>query len=263
MELTQALLLALIAGIAGVDYYLEVFQSYRPLVLGAIVGLAMGDLGMGLVVGATFELMWMGLMPIGGAQPPDMVIGTVVGVVFAIASGEGASTAIGIGVPFAVLMQGILTLVRTVLAISMSYADACADKADGRGWGRIQLGSLAVVFALYFAIAFLPIYLGADKAQFIATVLPEWVVGGLTVAGGVMPAIGFAILLNTMWRIEYAIFFAIGFVMVAYAGLPILAVAIVAACIAAYDYLNSHRGADRPAAALPQASETEEYHDDL
>lgn len=264
MDLGQALLLALVAGIAGVDYYLEVFQSYRPLVLGTVVGALMGDLTTGLIVGGTFELMWMGLMPIGGAQPPDMVIGTVVGVVFAIASGEGASTAIGIGVPFAVLMQGVLTLIRTMLAISMSYADKCAENADVHGWGKIQITSLVVVFVLYFIVAFLPIYLGADQAEFIASIMPEWVINGLTVAGSVMPAIGFAILLNTMWRAEYIIFFAIGFVMVAYAGLPILAVAIVAACIAGYDFITTgKRAANAPAMEIATSAETEEYHDDL
>lgn len=259
--LSQALLVALVAALAGVDYYLEVFQTYRPLVLGTIVGAVMGDLGTGLAIGATFELMWMGLMPIGGAQPPDMVIGTVIGVVFAVASGEGASTAIGIGVPFAVLMQGILTLLRTALAMLMPFADHAAQKADTKGLGKIQFGSLAIVFVCYFAIAFLPVYLGADKAQFIVSIMPEWIINGLTVAGGIMPAIGFAILLNTMFRMEYAIFMVVGFIMAAYAGFPILAVAAIGACIAIYDYSVSGKHAD--GANVSAATEGDDFNDGL
>ncbi|MEG0541306.1 MAG: PTS N-acetylgalactosamine transporter subunit IIC [Angelakisella sp.] len=259
MEMSQALLLALVAGLAGVDYYMEVFQTYRPLVLGTIIGFIMGDVTTGLVIGATFELMWMGLMPIGGAQPPNMVIGTVIGVVFAIASGEGASTAIGIGVPFSILMQGVITLLYTTFAVFMPVADKHADKGNGKGIERIQFSALAIVFVCYFVIAFFPIYLGADKAQFIISLMPEWIVTGLSVAGGIMPAIGFAILLNTMFRVEYIIFLVVGFIMVAYLGLPILAVSALAACIAIYDYYVYKPKAATEGVCVSQ----EEYNDGI
>ena len=258
MSIAQALLIALIAGLAGVDYYMEVFQTYRPLVLGTIIGIAMGDVKTGLMIGATFELMWMGLMPIGGAQPPNMVIGTVIGVVFAIASHEGASTAIGIGVPFSILMQGIITLIYTIFSMFMPIADRFADKNHTKGIEGIQFGALAIVFVCYFLVAFLPIYLGADQAQFIVSLLPTWVVDGLTVAGGIMPAIGFAILLNTMFKMEYVIFLALGFIFVAYGNLPILAVSVIAACIAVYDYYIYHQKKEVPAGV-----EEEDYHDGL
>lgn len=51
-----------------------------------------------------------------------------------------------------------------------------------------------------------------------------------------MPAVGFAMLMNIMFKWNLAPFFAVGFVAVAYLELPILAVAIIAAAIAAYDY---------------------------
>ncbi len=241
MSLIQSLLIALVAGLAGVDYYMEVFQTYRPLVLGTIIGAIMGNLSVGLVIGATFELMWMGLMPIGGAQPPNMVIGTVIGVVFAIASGEGAATAIGIGVPFSILMQGIVIIMYTGFSMFMPVADKCAAKANDKGIAGIQYGALVMVFVFYFLVAFIPVYLGADKASFLVSLLPTWVVDGLDVAGGIMPAIGFSILLNTMFKKEYIIFLAVGFIMVTYLHLPIIAVSSLAACMAVYDFMINNQ----------------------
>lgn len=236
MVLSEALILALIAGLAGVDYFMEVFQIYRPLVLGTIIGLVMGDLTTGLFIGATFELMWMGLMPIGGAQPPNMVIGTVLGTVFAIATGQGAATAIGIGIPFAILMQGVITLLYTAYAVLMQKSDKYAETGNLSGIGKIQFGSLGIVFVLYFLVAFLPIFFGIDKAMVIISLMPDWLMGGLEVAGGVMPAIGFAMLLKIMFKSDYVIYLILGFIMVTYLYLPIIAIAGIGACMAVYNF---------------------------
>lgn len=236
MTFAQMILIALITGIAGIDCYLEVFQTYRPLILGTVIGAVMGDLKTGMLIGATFEMMWMGLMPIGGAAPPNMVIGTVIGVVFGIASNQGADVAIGFGVPFAVLMQGIVVLMYTCFSYFNNDAAKCLEKENYKGFERIQLKALLMIFLCYSIVAFIPIYLGADKAEFIVNLLPEWFVNGLSVAGGLMPAVGFAILLNTMFKKEYVIFLVVGFVLVSYLELPILPLAALGACIAVYDY---------------------------
>lgn len=254
MTFTQIIIITLITGIAGIDCYLEVFQTYRPLILGTIVGAVMGDLKTGMIIGATFEMMWMGLMPIGGAVPPNMVIGTVIGVVFGIASNQGADVAIGFGVPFAVLMQGIVVLMYTCFSYFNSSAAKYLDKENYKGFEMIQLKALIIIFLCYCIVAFIPIYLGADKAEFIVNLLPEWVVNGLSVSGGLMPAVGFAILLNTMFKKEYVIFLVVGFVLVSYLELPILPLAALGACIAIYDYFI-HKN-------IPAESAAEETEED-
>ena len=47
------------------------------IVTGAVIGLILGDLNTGLLVGGTYQLMTIGNMPIGGAQPPNAVIGGI------------------------------------------------------------------------------------------------------------------------------------------------------------------------------------------
>lgn len=67
--MTDALLIALIAGIAGVDLFNGLTHFHRPVVIGPIVGLILGDVQTGLLVGGTLELVWMGMVPLAGAQP--------------------------------------------------------------------------------------------------------------------------------------------------------------------------------------------------
>ena len=82
---------------------------------------------------------------------------------------------------------------------------------------------------------FLCIFFGADKASSFISILPEWSIHGLSVAGGMMPAVGFAMLLKR-WETSYVPFFIFGFVMAAYLGLDTLAVAGLAVAIALYEF---------------------------
>ena len=85
-NVVQILLVALFAFIAGIDQYNFLESLYQPIVSGAVIGAILGDLQTGLIVGGTYQLMTIGNMPVGGAQPPNPVIGGIMAVVFAISS---------------------------------------------------------------------------------------------------------------------------------------------------------------------------------
>lgn len=56
-----ALLLALIAGILGVERLsVGQFGFSNPLVASTIVGIALGNVQMGITIGITLQLIWMG-----------------------------------------------------------------------------------------------------------------------------------------------------------------------------------------------------------
>jgi PTS system N-acetylgalactosamine-specific IIC component len=261
--LIQALLVSIWAGIAGIDLYNGLTHVHRPIVTGVVVGLILGDFKTGLLAGATLELVWAGMVPLAGAQPPNVVIGGIIGAAFAILTKQPPEVAVGIAVPFAVAVQGCITLLFTVYSPIMHKMDAYAAKADTRGIDMLNYLGPVILFVFYFIISFLPIYFGADKAGAIVNMLPAWLISGLGVAGGIMPAVGFAMLLKIMFKINYAPFFAIGFVLVAYLQLPILAVAVLGVSIAAYDYFINKGGEGEvkpvPAAAGAPVKEEEDY----
>lgn len=69
----HAILISLVAIVATIDYNGPIFLIHRPLVTGALTGLVLGNFSQGLIIGATLELMWLGVTGIGGYTPPDTI----------------------------------------------------------------------------------------------------------------------------------------------------------------------------------------------
>ncbi len=187
--LLQATLLGILAFFAGLDLFNGLTHFHRPVVLGPLVGLILGDLHTGILVGGTLELVWMGLAPLAGAQPPNVIIGTIVGTTFAITTNVKPDVAVGVAVPFAVAVQMGITFLFSAMSAVMSKCDEYARNADTRGIERVNYLGLLVLGSFYFLCAFMPIYLGADHAGAIVKMLPANLIDGLGVAGGMMPAI--------------------------------------------------------------------------
>src|SRR5699024_6716967 len=106
--LLESLLIALWAGIIGIDMYVGLLHIHRPVVTGLVVGLILGDVTTGLMVGGSLELIWMGMVPLAGAQPPNVVIGGTIGAAFGILLGVNSDAAVGIAIPFAVAVQALI-----------------------------------------------------------------------------------------------------------------------------------------------------------
>lgn len=68
MELNafQMLLIVIVTMVAAIDQFNFLESLYRPIVVGPVIGLIMGDLTTGLAIGASYELMMVGAMPVGG-----------------------------------------------------------------------------------------------------------------------------------------------------------------------------------------------------
>ncbi|BET97352.1 PTS N-acetylgalactosamine transporter subunit IIC [Xenorhabdus taiwanensis] len=236
--LTSALLIALLAGIAGVDLFNGLTHIHRPIVIGPLVGLVLGDVQTGLLVGGTLELVWMGMVPLAGAQPPNVVIGGVIGTTFAIMAHTDPKVAIGIAVPFSIAVQGCITLLFTIYSPMMHKCDEMVKKLNWRGVEWVNYFGMLILFLFYFIVAFLPIYFGADAASTMVRKAPQWLLDGLAVAGGMMPAIGFSLLMKLMMKKTYVAYFILGFISVTFLNMPIIAVALGAFAIALIDFFN-------------------------
>lgn len=230
----QALVIGIIAVFGMADSRLLGRTNFeRPLILSTLVGLALGDLGKGLLVGATLELMAMGLVNIGAAAPPDMTLGSVIASAFAILSHTNAQTALTIALPIAILGQLIGIVLRMVLS-SLSHA---AEHAIGQGKFRSALnyhifwGSLLYAL-MYFIPTFVAIYFGTGIVSDIVKQIPTWLTDGLNLASKILPAFGFALLMSTMLSKKTVIYLLLGFFITAYGGLSVTGVAIFAVILA-------------------------------
>lgn len=204
----------------------------RPIVVSPLVGLALGDLQTGLAIGATLELVFMGAIQIGGAVPPDVLVGAGLGTAFAIMNGHGADVALTLALPIAIVAQSLKVIVFIVRSWFMDFAMKQAEKANYKGLHLVNMGGLVLQCAMYFVVAYMAIALGSSAVESIIAAIPESIMKGLKVAGGLLPAVGFGLLLQPMMNKNNAIYFVLGFALIAYFKTQILAVTIIAAAIA-------------------------------
>ncbi|KAB7668313.1 PTS N-acetylgalactosamine transporter subunit IIC [Plesiomonas shigelloides] len=240
--LFEATLVAVWAFLCGIDKYDVALNIHRPLITGPVVGLIMGDMQVGLIAGATLELAWLGLVPNAGAQPPDVTLGTIAAVAFAIMTGQSPSVAMGVGMPIAVLMQMLVIGFFAMTSFTMGKADTCAEQGDSAGIDRLLIATISLRSLLYAVVAFFTVYFGEHAAAWIDANAPKELLTGLGIGAKMVPAIGFAMLLKIMWSKEVAGVFFIGFVMTTYLKLPIMAVAILGASAAALYFFFSGNG---------------------
>lgn len=231
--MTQALLIGLISGIGILDGRLfGQLMLDRPLVTGALVGLVLGDFTTGIIIGAQLELIWMGLAGIGASTPPDIVTGGVLGTAFAILSDSGVEVALALAVPIAVLAQSLGVLVRVINTYFSHKADVFAKEANFKGIAICLWIPVLLFFLSTFVPSFLAILLGADVVTNFINSVPEVIINGLSVAGRILPAIGFALLMDMLWTRKMAPFFFVGFLAASYLDVNITAIALFAVCFA-------------------------------
>ena len=65
----QALLVAVFVTVAFIDSHTTQTHIFRPVVVGPVVGLIMGDVQTGFAVGVTVELMFLAVIFVGTAVP--------------------------------------------------------------------------------------------------------------------------------------------------------------------------------------------------
>ena len=205
----------------------------RPLITCTLVGLALGDLQTGLTVGASMELISMGLVNIGGAVPPDMNMAAIITCAFAINTSATIETALAIAMPIAVLGQFIGVIGRTALGALTHVADRAIDQGNFKRARSMHIFWGTVIYALlYFIPIFLAIYAGTGVVESIVNVIPAWLTDGLNLATKFLTAYGLALLLSVMLTRDLTLYFFLGFFMVAYLGLDITAIAIFACILA-------------------------------
>ena len=236
----QALLIALWVTWAIIDEQTFQFQTTRPIITGPVIGLIMGDLQTGLVVGATIELMFLATIFVGTAVPPDPTLSTALATAFAVFAGGGVDVAIGAAIPIALIGQVVQTVQLSIFNVFFLHrADKFAADGDGAGITRQNFYALALNLLFYGVPTFLAIYYGKDVVLNIISAIPEKIISGLAVGGGMIGAVGFALLLSTLKSKKLWPFFVIGFIFASYLKVNMLGIGLLAVtCTALYLLLD-------------------------
>ncbi|MCI9363512.1 MAG: PTS sugar transporter subunit IIC [Oscillospiraceae bacterium] len=229
---------SLILGFVGVFCILDSrllgrLNFERPLITCTIVGLLLGNIQTGLAVGASIELMSLGLVVIGAAAPPDMNMAAIICSAFAILTDASTETALALAIPIAVLGQMIGVLMRTILSNLTHVADRSIEQGNFRRARSMHIVWGTLLYSLmYFVPIFLAVYLGTDFVQKLVEIIPAWLTDGLNLGSKFLTAYGIALLMSSMLNKDLTVYFLLGFFLVGYIGLNITAIAIFASILA-------------------------------
>lgn len=255
----QAILLGLISMLGNAEYLFGTSCLSRPLVMGALTGIVMGDIPTGVALGATLELAFMGAFSIGASIPPEMISGTVLGTAFAISTGSGAETALTLAIPIASLVLVFKNLGMVfILPAFVHKADDYTQKGDLKGVSRMHyLGGFFGVNLIIGVVVAISFYVGSPAVQAVLAVIPEWVQNGLQIAMGLLPAIGFGLLMQMIMNKEVAPFFMLGYVLSVYLSIPVTGIAIFGCIIAIV--LTQLKGKPQMAYAGSEVDEDDDF----
>lgn len=244
MLLGQALIAGLVIFLVQVDNNFTHMWTYRPVVLGAIMGAALGNLSIGLEVGATVELMFLATVWVGTATPPNETLSTAIAAALACVTGN-VSVAIATALPLALLGGGIITLRNTALTVFTSKQyERCANKGNRGGmiFWSIIFPNIVYNIILFALPTFLAVYYGADAATAIMNKLPSTVINAINCGGKMIGAVGLALLLKSIDFKKAWPFFFVGFIFSAYLGMGNLGITMLGVVIVAIIYMYKEKG---------------------
>ncbi|PTY79320.1 PTS sorbose transporter subunit IIC [Heyndrickxia sporothermodurans] len=238
----------LIAILCGILYFLGTSRVFygmtqalgSPILYGLILGLIYGNVEQGLIIGGTIQLMYLGMIATGGNIPADEALAGIIAIPIALQSNLSTELAVGIAVPFGVLGVLLDQIRRTTNAYWISKADKYVEEKNYKGIFHCAITYPTIlVFFLRFVPVFIITLLGANAVEYLIDALPKWVINGFNVAGGMLPAMGFAIILLIIGKKEIMPYFFIGFFAVAYLGINTMGAAVFGTCIAVLIMFNS------------------------
>lgn len=264
MEITliQGVLIGLITAFC---YSGQLFGIYtnRAIVMAFFVGLILGDIPTALAFGAISELAFMGFgVSAGGTIPPNPLGPGIVGTIMAITlknQGVTPESALALSFPFAVLFQFVTTGLYT---FSAGFTNPAKEAVREGKWSKFKLyaNSTLICFVIAgFIIGFIASMSLPALTAFVEW-LPEWLINGFSVAGGLIPAIGFSMILSVMLEKDLMPYILVGYICAAYLELPTMGIALVGAFFAMIKYLDGDK--EKQAPAMNEFAE-EDYSDGI
>jgi len=267
VTLIEGLLVGLFAIIAGVDFWLEGLYLFRPMIVCTITGAILGNLTLGIIAGGLTELAFAGLTPVGGTQPPNPIMAGIMTVVLAYTTGKTPSTAIGLALPFSILMQYIILFYYSAFSVLTKKLDTYAANVETKKFARLAMLPTVIVALTYGVMAFLCVYGAQEPMKALVNSMPVWLSHGFEIAGNILPAVGFGLLLKSMLKAEYVPYLLLGFTAACFIKFGnLMPVAVIGLALAFIEFYHNKKQTDNEKklrAMIDSASESGDDSDGI
>lgn len=235
----------------------------RPLVAGLIMGLAFGDVKAGVLCGVAVQGVFIANLSTGGTTNSEITYAGYGGIGLAMATGGNPAIAVTLSI---LIGQTFGLIFYNTGRAGYSFWNTRAQKAaeeldyDGIRFNHI-IGPAITTFLLRAVPVFLAVYFGQPIVDWLLNSIPQKATDIITILGGVLPALGIAMLMNIVIKQKiHFIFFLVGFALTTFAGLPMIPVVILSALIAYIVYLASGNKTVVQAASVEESQDF--YEDD-
>ncbi len=210
--LVKIVLLSILGGVLCLDRAALQVMVSRPLVVGPVIGLALGDPYTGLISGALVELLWMDRIPVGAYVPPhDSAVAVLVTAGAILGRPEGGpfshfltAFCVLLFLPAGYLAQRLDTWIRRSNDRLALDALEAVKAGDGSAVSRNHLRALLRTWVLTTILIFMVALVGIVFTRFAFPRLPANVLQALHYVYVLLPLLGIGVALNTV-RIRGAI----------------------------------------------------------
>lgn len=204
----------------------------QPLFASLWIGMIMGDVTTAITIGAAVQILYIGLVAAGSNLPADDCLAGLVSIPIALKTGMEVQTAISlIAVPVGVMGVFIDQLRKTINIVFVHMADQFAAQGNYR---QVHLCNFLyptiLSFFMRFPVPFLANLYGADVVTSFMNAVPAWIIEGFNVAGGLLPALGFALTMFVIGKKTLLPWFFIGYFLIQFSGMPVIGAAVFGAC---------------------------------
>lgn len=257
LSILQIVFITLIAYLKMTDTVTTQLFAFNTIICGWLTGLVVGDPTTGLSIGATMQLMSMGVVAVGGSSMPDYPIAAIIATTIAVTTGKGMEAGLAIGLPVAMLGVNFDVVYKIFNGFLMRKETSLIE--EGKFQSALNMIKISPVFyGLCSAVPVLVcIVAGPTVVNAILDFMPAWFTTGLTIAGGVLPGVGMAMLLMYMPLGKYWSFLLVGFVLAAYLKVPVLGIAAIGLAGAYEIYKNQMKAGTAAAGAVAGGLEDE------
>ena len=249
--------IVIVAFLAGMEGVLDQWQFHQPLVACTLIGLVSGHLEAGIILGGTLQMMALGWANVGAAVAPDAALASVASAILMVLAlnsgadqGTAISTAIAVAVPLSVAGLFLTMIVRTIAIPIVHIMDGAAARGDFFAidvWSIVAICLQGIRIAIpAAALCFIP----SEAVMDVLNMMPAWLNEGMTIGGGMVAAVGYAMVINMMATKEVWPFFALGFCLAAISQLTLIALGVIGVSLALI-YLGLKEIGQSGAGALP------------
>ena len=235
LNFIQVILVIVVAFFAGMEGILDQWEFHQPLVACTLIGLVTGTLVPCIILGGQLQLIALGWANVGAAVAPDAALASIASAIILVLGGKGragVSSAIALAIPLAVAGLLLTTLVRTLATGVVHFMDAAADRGSFAGIDFWQYVAVAMQGLRIAIPAGLILAVGAGPVKALLGMIPDWLNQGLGIGGGMVVAVGYAMVINMMATAEVWPFFALGFVMATIPSLTLIALGAIGVSLA-------------------------------